>query len=105
MIKKCSKCNINDSLGYHTYCKKCKNEAVLKTYAKNKAKGWEVYYLPEEHYVGITNNWANRKGGHVLQGNHVLDKETIYITTDVTFASLLEAMLHNIGYRGNRFTK
>ena len=40
--------------------------------AKEIAEGWKVYYLPEEHYCGITRRLSHRMGYHRTQG-HIPD--------------------------------
>jgi len=64
--KKCRVCNIEKELSeFHkcikqnatylrSYCKEC-GKTQRRQWRGNKKDGlWYVYYLPEEHYVGIT---------------------------------------------------
>mgnify|MGYP003626692158 CR=1 FL=1 len=48
---------------------------------------YSLYYLTEDHYVGVTNQLKNRMYNHKNKGKHVLDYEVI-----ATFETKREAL-------------
>ena len=68
---------------------------------KHKLKdGFAVYYLPEEHYVGITNNPTYRMKKHRKNGKSTFQMEIIGIFNNPFDAIILEAEFHRRGYNG-----
>lgn len=66
-----------------------------------------VYYLPEEHYVGMTNFLTRRLRQHKHVGRHVQDAEAVCSFETKSEALAFEAKLHSFGYNGineTRFT-
>lgn len=127
MEKLCSNCNLNkslnefykhkknkDNLSYH--CKDCislkrkeyreNNRVKLSKYHKNYRKenevinGYALYYLPEEHYVGFTNNVKSRLRSHKQKGRIIDGFEIIGVYSCPIYTHLLETRLHLIGYNG-----
>ena len=103
--------------GFESQCKQCKKEYVSNwrkqnpnyNYSKNKeyyekgkreTGGYAVYYLPEEHRVGFTNNvrdrmWSHKRNGLVVEGYEVVGVYDCPIQ-----AHLTETILHTMGYNG-----
>ena len=129
-MKKCKYCNTDKSvvefakhpsayLGVSNKCKSCTNE-YNRTYRNNpdnkkKASKYKrgryeanlnenrmvaVYYLPEEHYVGITNSITQRMRDHSKSGRIVDGYEIIAYFERGVDAHLLETLFHVRGYRG-----
>ena len=125
--KNCSKCEESkalskfykhirnkDNLSYH--CKECIS-ASRKIYHKvNSVKisikskdyrdkvemidGFALYYLPEEHYVGFTNNIKSRLRGHRSKGRITEGYEIIGIYNCPIYTHLIETKFHLMGYNG-----
>ena len=106
-------------LGVSNKCKDCTNKynAAYRNNPENKKKASEykrdryvsslnenkmvaVYYLPEEHYIGITNSLKQRMRDHSKRGKIVDGYEVIAYFERGVDAHLLETMFHIRGYRG-----
>ena len=61
---------------------------------------YTLYYLKEEHYVGITNQPKIRIPIHSTKGKHILDYEVITTFKTKSEALGVEAYMHSIGYNG-----
>lgn len=72
----------------------------LENYLKKCDGYFYVYYLPEEHYVGMTNNLYHRMRTHRLQGRHVKDVEILARFIRQVDAHLFETKLHSMDYNG-----
>lgn len=74
----------------------------MKQYNKSKKDGYHyVYYLPEEHYVGVTDNVKYRMYSHKSNfSRHTNDVEIVHKTPCRKEAELVESKLHSIGYCG-----
>ena len=59
-----------------------------------------LYYLPEEHYVGITNNMYVRMKHHKYKNKYIEDVEIIAKFERQVDAHLYETKLHSMGYEG-----
>jgi hypothetical protein len=61
-----------------------------------------VYYLPEHHYVGVTDCLCNRLSNHRSFHNRVTEGyEIIYTAKDMTEARAVERYMHyEMGYNG-----
>jgi hypothetical protein len=127
-MRTCGKCNIEKPLneynkhpqgqfGRDATCKKCKAAYAREYRKKNPDKikagnlkfkkkyleetnGYAVYYLPEEHYVGFTNNLRSRMNDHKKRGKSVYGYEVICVCKSPIDAHLYETMLHQRGYNG-----
>lgn len=103
--------------GHELQCKSCKNDYAKKYRSENKAKvkaqrerfkknyleetgGYAVYYLPEEHYIGFTNNIRNRMSKHSQSGKITLGYEVIGVYECPIQAHLTETLFHVRGYNG-----
>ena len=84
--------------------KKMKDELIEENiqYIKDNKDGYYyVYYLPEEHYVGVTDNVKYRMYNHKCAFNrHVDNVEIVYRHTCRKEAELVESKLHSMGYQG-----
>ncbi len=114
----CKDCNIiraethrQDNLKHYNKLRKVyrkkyydKNKELLndnmKQYNKSKKDGYHyVYYLPEEHYVGVTDNVKYRMYSHKSNfSRHTNDVEIVHKTPCRKEAELVESKLHSIGY-------
>ena len=71
------------------------------SYEKTKLiDGFAVYYLPEEHYIGITNNPIKRAKKHRQCGKSTYGMEIIAIFDNPFDAIILEAEFHRREYNG-----
>ena len=122
--KKCSKCKANKNVNefykreggrLRSHCKECmgeqsKNRKIWrgKEYldhqrryrASFKDGYYSVYYLPEEHYVGMTNNVKSRMDYHKSNGKITEGLEIIAKFERAVDAHLFETMLHQRDYNG-----
>ena len=125
---KCSKCNIEKPVddfyknhrmkqGHELQCKACKNAYARKYRLDNKSKiieerarfkekylketgGYAVYYLPEEHYIGFTNNVRGRMYKHSQKRRITVGYEIIGVYECPIQAHLTETLFHLMGYNG-----
>ena len=84
-------------------CKSCKmkhNNAWRKAKRDEEKKYYWVYYLPEEHYVGITSNVKNRIATHIRDGRITEGYELVVKCRHPARALMIEAILHLKGYYG-----
>jgi len=92
--------------GVSSYCKACKkkNDAGRTgKYGNRDADGnfiYTVYYLPEEHYVGMTKDIDNRIKDHNKKGKITEGYEIVGRFKDPKMAHLMETRLHLMGYYG-----
>ena len=124
MKKVCKKCNYlkpvqdfhprRDSAdGYRSECIECKKKDSARQYQfrketmprkkSDKDPYYTVYYLPEHHYVGMTNSLNRRIKEHKRKGKIVNGYEIVGRYNNVVEAHLYETMLHAIGYEGFRY--
>jgi hypothetical protein len=118
---KCSKCNRTKRRGlFHrdrskknglsSYCKACKKKSDSKRtgkYGDRDNEGnyiYTVYYLPEEHYVGMTKDLMQRMRDHKKKGKIVEGYEVVARFTSAKQAHLMETRLHIMGYHGFHYT-
>ena len=105
-MKKCTKCNKQKPFdlfrrnstqpdGHHGHCKMCSAEY-------HSGDGYTyVYYLPEEHYVGVTTSPVKRMNQHRNSQNHIVDGWEIIARFERRVdAHYLEIMFHMRGYQG-----
>lgn len=62
--------------------------------------GYVVYYLPEHHYVGMTNNLKKRVIDHKKKGKIVEGIEVVGTYETAVEAHYVETSLHLMGYEG-----
>ena len=68
--------------------------------ARKKATHFSVYYLPEEHYVGVTNQIDLRMNNHSCKGKITSGWEIIFESDYKSEALMVERFFHSIGYNG-----
>ena len=130
-MRTCNKCHIEKTLdeynkhpqglfGKDPVCKTCKAEYARNYRKKNpqvvkennikfrklylqETNGYAVYYLPEEHYVGFTNNIRSRINDHSKNGKCVIDYEILCVCESPIDAHLYETMFHQRGYNGFQY--
>lgn len=112
--KTCSRCKVEQPLsefhkykgrrdGRQNYCKKCCAAVNRNTGKRRRKSGLTyLYYLPEEHYVGITNDVYPRMALHKNAGNITEGYEIIAEYNHRVEAHLDETILHCMGYNGFR---
>jgi len=69
-------------------------------YDSKKDDFYTLYYLPEEHYIGVTNQPKLRMYNHKKKGKHVLDYEVITTFKTKREALDIESLLHKLNYNG-----
>jgi len=79
---------------------KKEKEYYRRKYLKMRQDYFTVYYLPEEHYVGMTNCLKKRLREHENQGKIIDGWEIIANFKRAVDAHLYETKLHCIGYHG-----
>jgi len=91
--------------GRSSTCKTCVNKYNAEYRKKKQAEqdGWVVYYLPEEHYVGVTSSYWKRVSSHKHLGKLVDDAEVVAKFDNPFDALILEAELHRRGYLGFQY--
>ena len=111
--KSCNLCNIdlpitsfNKSLsnkgGLKTRCKSCQR-IENKKYDESKLGLLEyyiVYYIPNEHYVGITNQPKARMKHHEKNGKNIDGWRVLFCSSDRHQARLIENRFHDMGFEG-----
>ena len=65
-----------------------------------KDNHYTLYYLKEEHYIGVTNQSRFRLLNHKKNGKHILDYEVISLFKTKKEALAVERYMHSIGYNG-----
>jgi hypothetical protein len=110
-MKKCSKCGKNkefsefhpkakNSGGYRAACKVCHRRLNNERHHKRKDNCFLVYYLPEEHYIGFTQNKSRRFSQHRANGKCTDGYEIVAMFDNPFDAIILEAEFHRRGYNG-----
>ena len=86
-----------NSLNYH-YKYQDKLNKIHKKYYYNQKDGFHyVYYLPEEHYVGVTDNLKFRMYEHKnAQNRNTSNYKILYRHTSREESLKVEAQFHNI---------
>ena len=86
----------------HYQLNKEKRIAQMKVIEESKKDGYyTVYYLKEEHYVGMSNNLTYRLRNHKsYYSRHIEDVEIIGKYKTKEGATRVEAALHAMGYLG-----
>jgi hypothetical protein len=82
------------------YDPKKEAERQLKKYLKEWDGYFYVYYLPEEHYVGMTNRVDRRIKYHDYSGKIVDNYEILARFKRQVDAHLFETRLHTMDYNG-----
>jgi hypothetical protein len=78
-------------------CKECRKAAG----SNPPDKYWSLYYLPEEHYIGITKRLKQRMRQHATRSNKITDGYEVLCTFERAIdARWVEAMFHMRGYAG-----
>lgn len=77
-----------------------------KEWADRKKDGYHtLYYLPEEHYIGITNFLEKRLHNHSCEGRITEGCEVIARFERSVDAHWVETMFHQRGYNGYHMEK
>ncbi len=74
-----------------------------KAFAERNRQTTEVYYLPEEHYIGITHYVPARMSSHRYKGKITEGYEIIASFERHVDAAMLELMFHQRGYNGYKY--
>ena len=87
--------------GYRTECRSCKSVIDSKRKRRVRDGFYSVYYLPEHHYIGMTNCVKNRMQEHRRKnGKFTIDYEIVGTYNTAVEAHLTETALHCMGYKG-----
>lgn len=115
--KICTKCNQEKSLNdfpikmgnksnnRSARCKMCQNLYLKQWRDNDKLDYYIVYYLPEEHYVGITNQPKQRIADH--ESHHkrnISGWKVLYCCKDKYEARIIENRFHDMGFYGLSLT-
>ena len=85
---------------------KAKNKQRKAHYKRTKTNSfYTLYYLPEEHYVGMSQQPKIRLQNHKSAGKHVLDYEVIGTFKNKRECLTAEHYMHSIGYNGTNPAK
>jgi len=111
----CAKCGEEKSLddfhrkkatkidGKAAKCKSCQNKYLKEWRLEDSKDYYIVYYLPEEHYVGITKQPKQRIAEHKSRLKRNTDGwKVLFCSEDKYEAHLVEAELHCMGFKGLR---
>lgn len=106
-MKTCRICNESKSIdsfhrrgnGRRTECKSCKS-VIDSGRRRLRDDFYSVYYLPEHHYVGMTNSMKYRMQEHKYKGKFIDNYEVVGSYSTAVEAHLTETMLHAMGYNG-----
>ena len=82
------------------YDKNKESKRQHKKYLKKCDGYFYVYYLPEEHYIGMTNNVSRRIRYHNSHGKIVHNYEILARFKRQVDAHLFETILHAMDYNG-----
>ena len=69
--------------------------------AKKRDEYHSVYYLPLEHYAGVTNKLSQRMSSHRRYGLDPTGYKILFATKDRLEAHVVEAELHLMGINGH----
>ena len=81
-------------------CRSCRRRESRQRVRDAKSDLTSVYYIPEHHYVGITDNVVNRMRVHKNNDFITEDYEIIANFERRVDAHYLETLLHMRGYNG-----
>jgi predicted GIY-YIG superfamily endonuclease len=82
-------------------CKRCRKSRGHSKKVRHHDGHFTVYYLPEHHYIGMTNALKNRLQEHRSKNGRITDGYEIVATFDrAVDAHLMETKLHAMGYDG-----
>lgn len=108
-MKACSNCGITKPFTeyhkngnkYRSMCKRCRKSRGHSKKVRHHDGHFTVYYLPEHHYIGMTNALKNRLQEHRSKNGRITDGYEIVATFDrAVDAHLMETKLHAMGYDG-----
>lgn len=107
-MKICSHCKQEKTLeefnrrgsGYRADCKDCRKKKGHNKKKRKRDPHFTVYYLPEHHYVGMTNSLKSRMLDHKKNGKIVYGHEVVSTFSNAIEAHLFETILHRMGYNG-----
>ena len=111
-MKKCKQCFVSlpldrfvvDERANKNYtrprCRSCERADRLK---KEQDGFTSVYYLPEEHYVGMTGRVKKRMSAHKSAGKNIINYKILRVFENEIEAHLYETQLHWMGFGGFQF--
>jgi hypothetical protein len=84
-----------------------KNQRNYTVRRPKKQDGYFVYYLPEEHYCGITNNLSGRESSHRnTENRNTENMMVLFHSMDRSIAAHHEAMFQSVlGMNGLNYKK
>ena len=104
MVERCQRCKC-DLNGRTKYCKECRSYHNKKHYSKKLDGYYSVYYLPEEHYCGVTNCVEIRIKDHEKSGKNTEGWKVLYCSPDYNVARHHENLFHSLlGMEGISYT-
>lgn len=115
-MKKCQHCKEEKGLGefgknrskpdrLSHYCKKCVSKTNRQQYVKQLDGYYSVYYLPGEHYCGVTNSVESRISDHRCHGKNIEGWRILFCSEDRKEAAYHEGLFQAVlGIEGLNFT-
>ena len=94
------KCKCGNPKTARDECKECAAKRQ-RQYRAKRYKTTHVYYLPEEHYIGITKDITTRMSQHRGIGRHTEDMIVLCSFKRRIDAKFLEVQFHMRGYNGD----
>ena len=85
-------------------CRPCLKEYSRKKW-EEKTQTTKLYYLPEEHYVGVANNLERRLRLHKQVGKIIEGWEILAHFERHVDAAFFEIQFHQRGYNGYTYEK
>jgi len=113
-MRTCSTCNETKPIteyhrkgeGHVKMCKSCRKDRGHSKRKRYKNGYYTVYYLPEHHYVGMTNALKNRLQEHRSKNGRItVGYEVIATFERAVDAHWFETTLHAMGYHGFHYKK
>ena len=73
-----------------------RERAIATRRKRLDANGWYVYYIPSDHYCGLTNDLPRRRSWHKHMGTDVEGFRVLYHSMDKSSAAYHEAMFQGV---------
>lgn len=114
--------SIGDSSPFWDKCPRCSmsfevkrskmfcSDKCQRNYSRQKSiddfkskKMYYLYYIPEEHYIGVSNDPKRRMQNHGAKGKITDNWEVFFESSNPRLVAYYEALFHLIGYNGSNY--